>query len=262
MDSFKRFNEEKLPDKQCLSSSVKYETTTDSGKKLDSHISHKDYLSAKKFGMNLTWKIWVIITIIKDVLLLVDIFEKFIDTCLKFFRLDPCHYFSSPGLNWDAMLKMTGIKLEKIFDIDMYLLIEKGLREGISYIVKRYAKANTKYIKGYDPTKWSKYISYLDMNNLYGWAMSGYLPYDGFKWLRNVDNFDVNSISEKSPIGYILEADLNYPNELHVLHNYYPLAPEELAISDDMLSDYCKKIADEYEIKVGHVEQVIPNLGN
>ena len=72
----------------------------------------------------------------------------------------------------------------------------------------------------------------------------------------------MNSISEKGPIGYILEADLSYPNELHVLHNYYPLAPEELAISDDMLSDYCKKIADEYEIKVGHVEQVIPNLGN
>ena len=79
------------------------------------------------------------------------------------------------------MLKMTGIKLEKIFDIDMYLFIEKGLRGGLSYIVKRYAKANTKYIKGYDPAKWSKYISYLDMNNLYGWAMSGYLPYGGFK---------------------------------------------------------------------------------
>ena len=100
------------------------------------------------------------------------------------------------------------------------------------------------------------------MNNLYDWAMSCYLPYGGFSWLKNVDNFDVNSISEKSPIGYILEVDLKYPDELHVLHNDYPLAPEKLAIPYDMLSDYCKKIADEYRIKVGDVMKLIPNLGN
>ena len=92
--------------------------------------------------------------------------------------------------------------------------------------------------------------------------MSGYLPYDRFKWWKNVDNFDVNSISEKSPVGYILEVDLEYPDKLHVLHNDYPLAPEKLAIPYDMLSDYCKKIADEYEIKVGDVKKLIPNLGN
>ena len=144
----------------------------------------------------------------------------------------------------------------------MYLFIEKGLRGGISYIAKRYAKANNKYMKDYDPKKPSKFITYLDMNNLYGWVMSGYLPYGGFKWLKNVDGFDVNSISEKSPIGYILEVDLEYPDELHVLHNDYPLAPEKLAIPYDMLSDYCKKIADEYGIKVGDVMKLIPNLGN
>ena len=76
---------------------------------------------------------------------------------------------------------MTGVKLEKISDIDMHLFIEKGLRVGISYIAKRYSKANNKYMKNYDPTKLSKYILYLDMNNLYGWWMSGYLPYGGFK---------------------------------------------------------------------------------
>ena len=102
----------------------------------------------------------------KDVLLLAHIFEKFIDRCLKFYKLDPCHYFSSSGLNWDAILKMTGLKLEKISDIDMYLFIEKGLRAGISYIGKRCSEANNKYMKHYDPTKLSKYISYLDMNNL------------------------------------------------------------------------------------------------
>ena len=91
--------------------------------------------------------------------------------------------------------------------------------------------------------------------------MSGYLSYGGFKWLKNVDNFDVNSISENSSIGYILEVDLEYPDQLHVLHNDYPLAPEKLAIPYDMLSDYCKKIADEYGIKIGDVKKLIPNLG-
>ena len=131
----------------------------------------------------------------KNVLLLADVFEKFIDTCLKFYKVDPCHYFSSPGLDWDTMLKMTGVELEKISNIDMYLFIEKGLKGGISYIVKRYSEANNKYMKNYDPIKPSKYIEYLDKNNLYGWAMSGYLPYGRFKWLKNVDDFDVNSIS-------------------------------------------------------------------
>ena len=99
----------------------------------------------------------------------------FIDTCLRFCKLNPCHYFSSPGLSWDAMLKMTGVKLEKISDIDKYLFIEKGLRGGISYIAKRYAKANNKYMNDYDPKKQSTFISYLDMNNLYGWAISIFL---------------------------------------------------------------------------------------
>ena len=100
------------------------------------------------------------------------------------------------------------------------------------------------------------------MNNLYGCGMSDYLPYGGFKWLKSVDNFHVNSINEKNPIRYILEVDLEYPDELHVLHNDYPLAPEKLAIPYDMLSDYCKKIADEYEIKVVDVKKLISNLGN
>ena len=77
-------------------------------------------------------------------MLLADVFEKFIGTCLKYYGLDPCHYLSSPGLSWDAMLKMTGIKLEEISDIYKYLFIEKGLRGAISYIGKRYAKANNK----------------------------------------------------------------------------------------------------------------------
>ena len=83
-------------------------------------------------------------------MLLADVFEKFIDTCLKFYGRDSCHYFSSSGLSWDAMLKMADIELEKISDIDKYLFTKKLLGGGISYIAKRYAKGNNKYMKIYD----------------------------------------------------------------------------------------------------------------
>ena len=108
-------------------------------------------------------------------------------------------------------------------DIDKYSFIEKGLRGGILYIAIRYAKANNKYIM----IMTLKNHQHLYMNNLYGWAMTEYLSYGRFKRLKNVDGFDVMLISEKSPIGYFLEVDLEYPDELHELHNYYPLAPEK-----------------------------------
>ena len=92
--------------------------------------------------------------------MLADVFKKFIDTCLKYYELDPCHYISATGLSLDAMLKTTGVKLEKISDVDQYLFIEKGTRGGISYIAKRYAKANV-----YDSNKQSTFITYLDKNN-------------------------------------------------------------------------------------------------
>ena len=98
------------------------------------------------------------------------------------------------------------------------------------------------------------------MNNLYGWAMSEYLPYEGFKWLKNIDKFDIMSISVKSPIGYFLEVDLEYPDQLHELHNDFPLAPEQFAVFNDILSKYCKKIADKCKTKVGDIKKLIPNL--
>ena len=78
-----------------------------------------------------------IIIIWKDILLSADVFEKIISASLKYYNLDPCHYFSAPGLSWDAMLKMSKAKLEKIIDPDKYIIIEKGMRGGISYINKR-----------------------------------------------------------------------------------------------------------------------------
>ena len=188
------------------------------GKKSDCPIRFEDYLSCEKiwdvFGMK-NMGHFHDRCLKKDVLFLTDVFEKFIDTCFKFYGLEPCHYFSSPGLSWDAILKVAGVKLEKISDTSKDFFIEKGLNGGISYIAKRYVKANNEYMKDYDPTKPSKFINYLYMYNLYGWGLSEYLPYGGFKWLKNVDGFDVMSISKKNPTGYILEVDLQYPNELH-----------------------------------------------
>ena len=92
--------------------------------------------------------------------------------------------------------------------------------------------------------------------------MNEYLPYGEFEWLKNVDSFDVMSVDKKSDVGYILEVDLKYPNELHELHNDYPLAPKKLTVTNDILSNYCKSIADKYYIKVGDIKKLIPNLGN
>ena len=256
--SFKRFIEEKLPDKKCFCSSVKDGTTNDDSEKLDSHINNEGYLTCKKNRneCNMTnMDVYHDNYLKNDLLLLADVFEKFIDMRLDFYKLDPCNYFSFPGLSRDVMLKIVRVKLEKTSDINMYLFIEKGLRGGISYTATRYSEANNKHMKNYDPTKPLGFIEYLNKNNLYGWAMSGYLLYGGFQWLKNADKFDVNSISKNSPIGYILEVNLEYPDELHVLHNDYPLAPEKLEIPYDMLPGYCKKIADKYGIKVGDVKK-------
>ena len=150
----------------------------------------------------------------------------------------------------------------------MYLFIEKGMRRGISYIAKRRSKATNRYMQSYNK-KPSKYITYLDANNLCGWAVSQYLPYGGFKWLNQKDIYKVclnpiecNSIEENSFNGYMLEVDLEYPDKLHELHNDYPLATEKLEINHDMLSNYCSNIANDYKIKIGNVNKLVPNLGN
>ena len=158
---------------------------------------------------------------------------------------------------------MTGIELELVSEIDMHLFIEKGMREGILYIAKRHSKVDNKYMKCHDSSKESKYITYLDANNLYGWAMSEYLPYKGFKWLnqKEISGFCLNSISKNSSIGYILEIDLEYPSELHDLHSDYSLTPEKFEISQNTLSNYCFSIADKYGIRIGGVNKLIPNLG-
>ena len=256
MDSFEKFNQKELPTKEDFYSILN-----------DQHISDEDYQHAKK-----VWNVFKCKNIGQyhdlylgsDVLLLADVFESFRRTCLQYYKLDPCHYFTSPGLSWDAMLKMTKVELELMTDIDMYQFIEKGMRGGISYISHRYGKANNNYMKGYDEKAPSKYLMYLDANNLYGWAMSQHLPTGNFKWMskKKIDKLDLAKYKDDSKRGLILEVDLEYPKEQHNLHNEYPLAPEKIRVTEDMLSNYCKKIAAKYNISTGLVSKLIPNLRN
>ena len=255
MDSFKKFKEQ-LPSKEDFYSILN-----------DKHISDEDYQHAQnvwnKFNLKNMGE-YHDLYLQSDILLLVDVFESFRKTCLEYYKLDPCHYFTSPGLSWDAMLKMTNIKLELMTDIDMFQFIEKGLRGGISYIANRYGKANNKYMKDYNEKAPSKYIMYLDANNLYGWAMSQYLPTGGFKWMaeKQINKIDLAKYKEDSDKGIILEVDLEYPKELHDLHNDYPLAAEKIKVTNDMLSEYCKNISDKYNISTGLVHKLIPTLSN
>ena len=256
MDSFEKFNKTELPTKEEFYSILNNE-----------NITNDDYCHAEK-----VWNTFQLQTmgeyhnlyLKSDILLLSDVFENFRKTCLQYYKLDPCHYFTSPGLSWDAMLKMTDIKLELITDIDMFQFIEKGMRGGISYIANRYGKANNKYMREYDEKAPSKYIMYLDANNLYGWAMSQYLPTGGFKWMteKQINKINLAQYNENSEKGFIIEVDLEYPKELHNLHNDYPLAAERVCVNKDMLSEYCKKIATKYNISTGPVHKLIPTLSN
>ena len=157
---------------------------------------------------------------------------------------------------------MTNVELEKISDADIHLFIEKGMRGGISYVNKRYSKANNGNGPNYDKEKLLKYINYLDMNNLYGHAMSQYLPYGGFKWVK-ITNQIVNRILNKknnSLHGYFLEVDLDYPKNLHEDHSDFPMAPEKAKIKEEWLSPYCLEIKEENNIKVGVCNKFTPNL--
>ena len=172
-----------------------------------------------------------------DVLLLANVFKNFRDVCQENYGLDPAWYYTAPGLAWDAALKVTKVELELLADTDMLLMIEKGIRGGVSMLSTQYSKANNPYMgDSYDPNQPTKYISYLDANNLHGWAMCKPLPTHGLEWMvqDELNNWKNHSC--------ILEVDLEYPKELHDLHNDYPLAPELM--------------------EVNKIEKLIPNLNN
>ena len=220
----------------------------------DEHITEDDYIHAKKVWHTFdckTIKDYHDLYLKSDVLLLADVFENFRKTCLKHYNLDPAHYYTSPGLAWDACLKETKQQLQLLTDYDMLMMFERGIRGGISHISKRYSEANNKFMKDYDHSKETKFIQYLDANNLYGWAMTQSLPTHGFKWMKNVTKETVMDIIERAnhsmtdpknvafglsknlfKRGYIFEVDLEYPTGLWEEHNDYPMAPERIKVKN------------------------------
>ena len=184
MDSFDRFNETELPSRKDFYSILN-----------DTNISADDYKHAQK-----VWDAFKIknlgeyhdLYLKTDVLLLADVFEDFRETCLNYYKLDPCHYMTSPGLSWDASMRCS-------------------------------------------------------------------LPTGDFEWI-DPDDIELFNYHEESEKGLILEVDLEYPEELHDLHNDYPCAPEKICITNDMLSEYCSKIKKRHKISSGTVPQLITSL--
>ena len=166
-----------------------------------------------------------------DVVLLANVFEAFRDTCLKYYKLDPAHFYPSPGMAWCACLKHTGIKLELLTDPDMLLMFEWGIRGGITQAVHKYALANNKYMGDrFDPKSESSYLQYLDANNLCGWAMSQPLPTGGFKWV-DVNPNEISELATQTDKGYILEVDVSSPKDLRDSHNDLPFMCERMEIN-------------------------------
>ena len=184
--------------------------------------------------------------------------------CLRQCGLDPAHYYTSPGLSLDALLKKTGVELELLTDYDQHLFIERGMRGGISMVSKRHAKANNPLVDGYDPEKPSSHILYLDANNLYGWAMSQPLPTGAFRWEEDCELLTktiANHPAHDHPEGFILEVDLEYPEDLHNAHNTYPLAPERMVVQKKWMSEYQHSLLG-VGVAPTEVEKLVPNLRN
>ena len=192
----------------------------------ETNITREDYNFAlevwKEFGCK-TFKDYVEIYNLIDTLLLADIFENFREICFDNYGIDPACYYTSPGLFWDALLKETGIELELLTDVDMFLFFKRMIRGGISMISTRYAKANNPYMGDlYNSNKENSYNMYYDANNLYGFIMMGKIPYGGFQWMEEEE------LNKWKDYACVLEVDLEYPKELHDLHNDLPLCPENL----------------------------------
>ena len=238
MDGWDKFNETSIPSKESFYSNLIME-----------NISETDYRHAnnvfKTFKLNNLGD-YHDLYVKSDTLLLADVFENFRKACIKTYELDPAHIITRISMA-SMFEKKTGVEIELLTDYDMLLMIEEGIRGGICHAVHRYAKANNKYMKNYGKSKESSYIQYLDVNNLYGAAMSEKLPINGFKWVNDISGRNekfVKSYDKKnSDKVYILEVDVDYPSKLHKLHSDIPFLPERMKIdkTQKLVCNLCDK---------------------
>ena len=232
MDNWDKFKEIVLPPKEAFYSKLAM-----------AGVSEEDYEHARRvwseFGINNLGE-YHDLYLCTNVILLANIFEAFRKVCLDNYGLDPAHFYMAPGLTWKTCLRKTRIRLELLLDPDMLLMFERGIRGGITQSVHIWAKDNNPYMGSeytlHEPTR---YLQYLDANNLYGWAMSQPLPTGGFKWV-DIKPDDVGKLANAKDVRYILEVDIHYPRELHDYHNDLPFMCERMVING--------------------VEKLIPNL--
>lgn len=223
MDCFSKYENKYLPSRELFYNSL-----------MKQHISDIEYAHAqnvwKEFNISNMGE-YTDLYLNCDVLLLTDIFENFRTMSLHYFKLDPAYYVTAPGFSWDAMLLYTGVQLELITDLEIYQMIEKGVRGGLAQCTLRHAQANNKYLPNYDQSKPSSFLIYLDCNNLYGFVMMKKLPISDFKFmsLEQINCLNIENVSDDSDYGYILEVDLEYPNHLHDAHCELPFCVEKLA---------------------------------
>lgn len=215
IDSHDKFNETSLPPEQEFYSKL-----------LEEPVKPEDYQHACRVWTEMNMKTlgeYSDFYITLDVTLLCDVMEEFRNTCEEAYGLDPLHSYTSPGLAWQAMLKMTRQSLELLTDVEMLQMVESGIRGGLTQSVTRHVKANNKHVPEYDASKPSVYLGYFDANNLYGWAMSMPLPYGNFEWVDPSLLHDILNIPREEQTGYILDCDFEYPETLHDHHYDLPL---------------------------------------
>ena len=253
MTSRQKFEETQLPPVEAFYDNLR-----------DEPLSHDDYVRAQQ-----TWSRFDIHNmrdyhdhyLLTDVLLLTDVFEHFRESIFKEHKLDCLHFITLPSLSWASALKHTKAKLGLITDPEAYLMLENNMRGGIATISQRYASGNNQYLDNFDPNKESRFITYLDANSLYATAQSEPLPTGNFRFLNDqeVSRFNVDSIPSDGPTSYILECDIEYPAHLHDLHNDYPMAPEHLEVSRDMLSPFAVSLIDPVR-PWRPMRKLVPNL--
>ena len=220
MDSWERFNETSLPPKKVFYSEL-----------ILGDIIDKDVLHAQKMFKEYCTDMGYYhdLYVQTDTFLLAEVFEKFWDKYIEIYGLDLSYFYSVSGLAWQACLKKAAVKLVLLTDYQMLLIIQEGIRGGMCQSVHRYANVNNKYMKNYDKSFESSYLTYLDAKYFYGWKMSQKIPVSGFMWYNYLSEFteDFRKIdNENIDAGYFLEVDVEYPKKLWGSHKELPFLPE------------------------------------
>lgn len=258
VDCAEKFNETQLPPKEAFYNKLKKEPISD--ERYQHAVKVWNFFQMKTLGE------FHDLYVLTDCLLLCDTFQKFREMTMKNYKLDAAHFYTSPGLAWQAALKMSGITLDLLTNPFLYNMFELGIRGGVSMVSKKYGSANHSKINDFDEFQDNKHILYLDANNLYGWSMSQYLPTGLMHFLSDeeIEQFELQKVPKDSNKGYILEVDLQYPPEIHDLHNCYPLAPSHQVISDEELSPYSlnlwRKLHDGKKKARVKTKKLVPNL--